>query len=113
MSSDSPPEDSGPAPKERSAYIFRKGRGEGIGVSSIAAASGPGRTCAEHHDWPQNRKRNHPRPREMDTSHINKVKAPQHLKTRRSDMPCGIMPWGIGGAMPPFMPALYICDGSA
>jgi len=35
-------------------------------------------------EWPQNRKRNHPRHREMDTSRIDKVKAPQHVKTRRS-----------------------------
>ena len=35
--------------------------------------------CAEH----QNQKINYPRHRETDTSHIDKVKAPQHLKTRR------------------------------
>ena len=37
-------------------------------------------SCAEH----QNRKRNHPRHREIDTSRLNEVKAPQHFKTRRS-----------------------------
>jgi hypothetical protein len=36
--------------------------------------------CAE---WPQNRKKDHPRHRVLDTSHVNKVKAPQHFKTPR------------------------------
>ena len=35
-------------------------------------------------EWPQNKKRNHPRHREMDTSRVDGVKAPQHFKTRRS-----------------------------
>ena len=35
-------------------------------------------------EWPRNRKRNHPRPSFLETSHINKVKAPQHVKTPRS-----------------------------
>merc|ERR1719263_1954863 len=33
---------------------------------------------------PQTRKRNHPRPRLMETSHINKVKTPQHDGTPRA-----------------------------
>jgi len=39
-------------------------------------------TCAE----PRNRKRNDPRHRELDTSHIDKVKAPQYLKTPRAHL---------------------------
>ena len=35
-------------------------------------------------EWPQNRKRNHPRHREMDTSRISEVKAPLHNGTPRS-----------------------------
>ena len=35
---------------------------------------------------PQTRKIDHPRPREMDTSRIDGVKAPQHFKTRRSHL---------------------------
>ena len=34
-------------------------------------------------EWPRNRKRDHPRPSFLETSHINKVKAPQHVKTPR------------------------------
>ena len=48
--------------------------------SSIAVARAwASRTCAEH----QNRKRNDPRRRVVDTSPSNKVKTPQHLKTPR------------------------------
>ena len=32
-------------------------------------------------EWPQNQKRNHPRPRLMETSRVDGVKAPQHRGT--------------------------------
>ena len=47
-------------------------------------------TCAEHRgrstrsEWPQNRKINHPRPRLMDASRVDGVKAPPHDGTPRS-----------------------------
>ena len=52
-------------------------------------SSGACRACAgafpsKRSEFTQNRKRNHPRPSFLETSHINKVKAPQHVKTRRS-----------------------------
>ena len=37
-------------------------------------------------EWPQNRQRNHPRHREMDTSRLNEVKAPLHDGTPRSHL---------------------------
>ena len=46
--------------------------------------------CAEHHDWPQTRQRNHPRHREMDTTHLNDVKAPLRDGTPRS---CRLASW--------------------
>ena len=53
-------------------------------TSSVAPR--PSTTCAEHFRQAQIRKRDHPRHREMDTSHINKVKAPRHFKTPRADL---------------------------
>ena len=35
-------------------------------------------------EWPRNRKKDHPRPRLMDTSRVDGVKAPQHRGTPRS-----------------------------
>ena len=56
----------------------------------------------------QNRQRNPPSSSLKETSHINKVKAPQHLKTRRScggstnQPPAGDQTWfGEGGWAPP------------
>ena len=47
------------------------------------------RACAEHRgrstrsEWPQNRKRDHPRPRLLETTRLDEVKAPQHRGTPR------------------------------
>ena len=43
----------------------------------------PARSIAVRSEWPQTRKRNHPRPRLMDTSRIDGVNAPLHDGTPR------------------------------
>jgi hypothetical protein len=58
-------------------------------ISTCSRAYSPhAMTCAENwSEWPQNRKRNHPRPRLMDTSRVTRVdgvKAPRHRETPRS-----------------------------
>ena len=60
-------------------------------LARILSSSVPPRsTCAEHRglatqsERPHNRKLNHPRPRLMDTSRVDGVKAPQHRGTPRS-----------------------------
>ena len=40
-------------------------------------------------EWPQNQKINHPRPRLMETSRIDGVKAPQHRGTPTLDSHAG------------------------
>ena len=53
--------------------------------SPTASSLEPARSnLSPRSEWPQNRNRNHPRHREMATSRMNEVKAPQHFKTRRS-----------------------------
>ena len=50
----------------------------------LSLKASPARSIAVRSEWPQNRKRNHPLHGEMDTSHINKVKTPQHDGTPRA-----------------------------
>ena len=62
-------------------------------TSKVSGSRFAVRTCAEHRglstrsERPQNRKVNHPRPRLMDTSRIDGVKAPQNRGTPRSHCP--------------------------
>ena len=50
----------------------------------LSLKASPARSIAVRSEWPQNRKRNHPRHHEMDTSRISEVKAPLHNGTPRS-----------------------------
>ena len=58
--------------------------------SNLDGADSKPSTCAEHRgrstrsEWPLQQKRNHPRPRLMDTSRIEEVKAPPHAGTPRA-----------------------------
>ena len=46
-----------------------------------------GASLSKRSEWPQTRKRKHPRHREMDTSRIEEVKTPQHNGTPRAHDP--------------------------
>ena len=66
------------------------GSGSDAMASSAVAVAAFAPTCVEHRgrstrsERPQTRKRNHPRPRLMDTSRVDGVKAPLHNGTPRS-----------------------------
>ena len=68
---------------------FRAPRGVSPGSSPREEAAGglETPTAPTRSECPQNRRRNHAHGREMETSRLDGVKAPQHLDTRRAHRP--------------------------